>query len=71
VETVRVLFDIGGDIRCVENDTSSFMLVRDESHSISSTNFDVKDLTLDDKIVAFWTDDPEYAGYILSSFDIA
>jgi hypothetical protein len=70
-ETVSVLLDIGVDVRHIENDNGSFLLVGDKSQSISSTNFNVKDLSLDDKIVAFWTDDPDYAEYLLSSFDTA
>ncbi|MFZ0925029.1 MAG: hypothetical protein WCE82_05645 [Halobacteriota archaeon] len=70
-ETVSVLLDIGVDLRHIENDIGSFLLVGDKSQSISSTNFNVKDLSLDDKIVAFWTDDPDYAEYLLSNFDIA
>jgi hypothetical protein len=70
LETVSELLDIGVDVRHIEDYTGSFMLVGDKSQSISSVHLDVEDLSLDDKIVAFWTDDPDYAEYLLSSFDM-
>jgi hypothetical protein len=69
VKTVSELLDAGVDVRHIENYTGSFMLVADNSQSISSIHLDVQDLSIDDKIVAFWTDDPDYAGYLLSSFE--
>jgi hypothetical protein len=69
VKTVSDLLDAGVDVRHIENYTGSFMLVADNSQSISSIHLDVQDLSIDDKIVAFWTDDPDYAGYLLSSFE--
>ncbi len=71
VETVSELIDNGEAVRHIEIYTGSFMLVGDKSQSISSIHLNVEDLSLDDKIVAFWTDDPDYAEYLLSSFDIA
>jgi hypothetical protein len=69
VKTVSELLDAGVDVRLVENYTGSFMLVADSSQSISSIHLNVQDLSIDDKIVAFWTDDPDYAEYLLSSFE--
>lgn len=70
VETVRELLDIGVDMRHIENYTGTFMLVADKSQSVSSNYLNVEDLSLDDKIVAFWTDDADYAEYLLSNFDM-
>jgi hypothetical protein len=70
VETVSELLDTGVDVRHIENYTGSFMLIADKSQSISSIHLNVQDLSLDDKIVAFWTDDPDYAEYLLSNFDM-
>jgi len=69
VETVRELLDMGVDIRHLENYTGSFMLIADKSQSISSIHLNVEDLSLDDKIVAFWTDDADYAEYLLANFE--
>jgi hypothetical protein len=70
VETVSELLEMGEEVRHIENYTGSFMLVADKSQSISSIHLDVQDLSLDDKIVAFWTDDPDYADYLLSNFEM-
>jgi hypothetical protein len=69
VETVRELLDMGVDMRHLENYTGSFMLIADKSQSISSIHLNVEDLSLDDKIVAFWTDDADYAEYLLANFE--
>ncbi len=69
VKTVSELLDTGVDVRHIENYTGPFMFVADKRQSISSIHLNVQDISIDDKIVAFWTDDPDYAGYLLSSFD--
>ena len=45
------------------------MVVGDNRQSISSIDINAQDLSLDDKIVAFWTENPDYAAYLLSGFD--
>jgi hypothetical protein len=69
VETVRELLDTGVEMRHLENYTGSFMLIADKSQSISSIHLNVEDLSLDDEIVAFWTDDADYAEYLLANFE--
>ena len=69
VETVRELVATGVDMRHLENYTGSFMLIADKSQSISSIHLNVEDISLDDKIVAFWTDDANYAEYLLANFE--
>jgi hypothetical protein len=70
VETVSKLLESGVDVRHTQNYTGSFMVVADKSQSVSAIHLNVEDISLDDKIVAFWTDDPDYAEYLLSSFDM-
>jgi hypothetical protein len=70
VETVRELLDMGVDVRHINDYTGTFMLVADKSQSVSSFFLNVEDLSLDDKIVAFWTDNADYAEYLLSNFDM-
>jgi hypothetical protein len=47
------------------------MLVRNKKESISSINVVTNDLLLEDRLVAFWSDNPTYADYLLSSFETA
>jgi hypothetical protein len=69
VEAVSALIDIGVDIRHMERYSGAFMVVGDNRQSISSIDINAQDLSLDDKIVAFWTENPDYAAYLLSGFD--
>jgi hypothetical protein len=69
VGVVSELIDIGIGVRHVEQYTGAFMVVGDCKQSISAIDVNVKDLSLDDKIVALWTENPDYAEYLLSSFD--
>jgi hypothetical protein len=69
VEAVSALIDIGVDIRHMERYGGTFMVVGDSRQSISSMDTNAQDLSLDDNIVAFWTENPDYAAYLLSSFE--
>jgi hypothetical protein len=69
IETVRGIINSGQQVRDVKGYVRTFMLIGDKKQSISAIHINVGDLSLDDKIVAFWTYDPDYAGYLISSFD--
>lgn len=74
ISVVRELLDNGEDVRHVDQYPGEFMLVADKSKSISSIaqqKVDMRDLTLDDRVAAFWTDDPSYAEYLLTTFEAA
>jgi hypothetical protein len=45
--------------------------VHDKKENVSPINPVTKDLVLNDRLVAYWTDDPTYAVYRLSSFKAA
>ncbi|MGZ4926486.1 MAG: hypothetical protein ACXV4B_08560 [Halobacteriota archaeon] len=70
IDVVRPLLDIGEDVRHVGQSQEVLMLVRDKKESISSINVYKDELLLEDPLVAFWSDDPAYAEYLLSSFDM-
>ncbi|HYC20611.1 MAG TPA: hypothetical protein VEF35_08375 [Candidatus Bathyarchaeia archaeon] len=71
IELARVLLDIGENLRNVEHYEGVFFLVADKKQSISSMHLHTEDLALDDEIVAFWSEDPNYADYLLSNFEPA
>ncbi|MGB9371222.1 MAG: hypothetical protein WCB79_04740 [Halobacteriota archaeon] len=68
-DVVREHLNIGEDVRLIDQYQGAFMLVGDKKESISSINVNVEDLSLDDPVVAFWTDDPSYAEYLISTFE--
>ena len=45
------------------------MLVGDKKESISSIYLDLEELSLDDELRAFWTDNETYADYLMSTFE--
>ena len=69
VVAASALIDVGVDIRHVERYGGTFMVVGDRRQSISSMDINAQDLSLDDNIVAFWTENPDYTAYLLSSFE--
>ena len=71
VDAVRQLLDIGEDVRHVDNSQEVLIFVRDKMESVSSINAVTNELLLNDQIVAFWSEGPTYAEYLLSHFDQA
>jgi len=69
LETVQEIVSSGQLVRDVQSYVGTFMVIGDKKQSISSIYINVEDISLDDEIVAFWTYDPAYASYLLSSFD--
>ncbi len=71
VELAQSLLDIGENLRHLDQYEGVFFLVGDKKQSISSIHVNVEDPSLDDRIVAFWSENPTYAEYLLTHFDQA
>ncbi|MGZ4905033.1 MAG: hypothetical protein ACXV5I_09510 [Halobacteriota archaeon] len=71
VEEAQMRLDIGEDLRHSEVLSEVFLFVGDQQHSISSMNIGVREYTLDTPVTAFWSEDPTYAEYLLTSFENA
>jgi hypothetical protein len=71
IDVVRERLDIGEDVRHFDKYRGEFMLIGDTRQGLSSINIDVESLSLDTPVVALWTNDPTYAEYLMSTFDIA
>jgi len=71
LNVVRKLLDNGEEVRHIYRYQGAFMLVGDKKESISSINVDSEDLSLDDPLVAFWTDDQSYTEFLLTTFETA
>jgi hypothetical protein len=71
ITLARSLLDIGEDLRHIDQYEGVFFLVGDRKLSVSSMHVDIEGLSLDDKVVAFWSESPAYAEYLLSHFDQA
>jgi hypothetical protein len=68
-KVIQRLVDIGEEIRHVDRYQGAFMLVGDKKESISSIYLDLEELSLDDALRAFWTDNQSYTDYLMSTFD--
>ena len=58
----------GEEVRVLDQYQGQFMLVADKRESISSINVKATGLSLDDPLVAFWTDNQAYAEYLSATF---
>jgi hypothetical protein len=70
LDVVRKLLDNGEEVRHIDQDQGTFMLIGDKKESISSINVNTE-FSLDDPIVAFWTDDQAYADFLTTTFETA
>jgi len=71
IKEIQEWLDIGEDVRHFPQYQGIFMLVGDKKESISSMSIDAKNLSVDTPIVAFWSDDPTHAEYLMSIFETA
>ncbi len=69
IRGVRMRLDIGEDIRHSDEVHELYMFVGDQRYSVSAINVGTDPYTLDAPITAFWSDDPNYAEYLLTSFE--
>ncbi len=71
VDKVWTRLGIREDLRHSDSLSEIFMLVGDKQHSVSSINLGIRDYTLDTPVVAFWSESPTYAEYLLTAFETA
>jgi len=62
---------IGADVRHSDEAHELLMFVGDRRQSISAINVGIDDFTRDTPLIAFWSEDPTYAQYLLASFEYA
>jgi len=70
-DVARRLLDNGEELRLIDQYQGALMLVGDKKESISSINVNMEDVSIDDPLVAFWTDDQAYADFLIATFETA
>ncbi len=71
VEEARVRMDIGLDLRHSDQFHELSLFVADQQNSISGINTGVDEYTLDTPVSGFWSEDPAFATFLLTSFENA
>ncbi len=66
---VQMSLDNGEDVRHSDGVHEFFLYVGDRQRSISAINIGSEEYTLATPIVAFWSEDPAYAEYLLTAFE--
>jgi HTH-type transcriptional regulator, sugar sensing transcriptional regulator len=69
IEPVREMIAIGEEVRHIDQHGITFV-VFDRKTSISAINAEVKRISLSAPVSGLWTDDPAYAQYLTSTFEM-
>jgi sugar-specific transcriptional regulator TrmB len=69
IEPVREMIAIGEDVRHIDQHGITFV-VFDRKTSISAINAEIKRISLKEPVSGLWTDDPTYAQYLASTFEM-
>ena len=69
IEPVREMIAIGEEVRHIDQHEIMFV-VFDRRISISAINAEVKRISLNEPVSGLWTDDPAYAQYLASTFEM-
>jgi len=70
IELAQQELAIGKDIRCLEGYTGLIFTVFDRKIALSAINADIRKASLDTPISGLWADDPSYANYLVSTFEL-
>jgi sugar-specific transcriptional regulator TrmB len=70
VDIIRHHLDIGADVRHSAGYRGAYYGVFDKKHCFSAINIDVKQLKLDEPLSMLYTDNPVYADYLITTFEM-
>jgi sugar-specific transcriptional regulator TrmB len=70
IDTIQQHLDVGVDTRHLDKYTGIMFSVFDRKISTSAINADIKRISLSEPLSALWTDDPTYAEYLMSTFEM-
>ena len=71
IDAVRERLDFGEEVRHYGQYEGMIFLIGDKRESVSSLNIEPGLLLFDGPATAFWTDDPTYTEYLVSTFETA
>ncbi len=71
VEEIRMLMDVGLNLRHSDEAHELSLFVADKQNSMSGLNTEVDDYALDTPVSGFWSEDPAFAAFLLAIFESA
>jgi HTH-type transcriptional regulator, sugar sensing transcriptional regulator len=69
IEPVREMIAIGEEVRHIDEHGVTFV-VYDRKNSLSAINAEINRISLNEPVSGIWTDDPAYAQYLASTFEM-
>ncbi len=69
IEEIRTRLETGEDLRHSDLHYEIFMFMADRQQSVSAINTGIEEYTRDTPLIAFRSEDPTYAEYLLASFE--
>jgi sugar-specific transcriptional regulator TrmB len=69
-DIIRYHLDIGADVRHIDNYRGAYFGVFDRKTCISAINIDIEHVKLDAPLSMLYTDDPVFADYLVSTFEM-
>jgi HTH-type transcriptional regulator, sugar sensing transcriptional regulator len=70
IDIIRYHLDIGADVRHISGYRGAYFGIFDRKYCISAINIDIKHLRLDEPLSMLYVDDPVYAQYLVSTFEM-
>jgi hypothetical protein len=70
IELAQLCLEIGIELRHIERYSGILFIVFDRKNVIHFINADFKRISLDEPVSALWSDDPTYANYLASTFEL-
>jgi sugar-specific transcriptional regulator TrmB len=70
IDIIRYHLDIGADVRHISDYRGAYFRIFDRKYCISAINVDIQHLKLDEPLSMLYTDDPVFADYLVSTFDM-
>ncbi|HXY86815.1 MAG TPA: helix-turn-helix domain-containing protein, partial [Candidatus Acidoferrales bacterium] len=70
VDLIQQHLDIEIEVQHLDKYTGILFCVFDRKISMSAINADIKHVSLNEPVSVLWTDDPTYAEYLLSTFEL-
>lgn len=70
IDLIRSHLEAGADVRHIDNYRGTYFAIFDKKYCFSAINIDIQHLKLDEPLSILYADDPVFADYLASTFDM-